>query len=50
MVSQSRLGWWLGLGEDLDDVAVLQLVFERRDPAVDLRADTLVPDLGMDRE
>ena len=34
--------------QDLDEVAVLQLVVKRHDAAVDLRADGLVPDVGVD--
>src|SRR6266511_2161414 len=36
-------------GEDLDGVAVLQLVAERDEPAVHLRADGVLADLGVDR-
>ena len=35
-------------GEDLDDLAVLQRVFEGHHAAVDLRADASVTDLGVD--
>ena len=35
-------------GEDLDDVAGLQLVVQRHDLAVDARADAAVADLGVD--
>src|SRR5581483_6067237 len=34
--------------QDLADVAVLHLVVERDDPAVDLRADAVIADVGMD--
>ena len=38
----------LGLrGEDLDDLAVLELALERDEPAVDAAADALVADLGV---
>ena len=36
-------------GQDLDDVAVAQLVAQRHDLAVDARAHALVADLGVDR-
>ena len=48
-LSQSRDGCALALGgEHLDDVARLQLVVERDDLAVHLRADAAVPDVGVD--
>ncbi len=34
--------------DDLDDVAVLELVVERHEPVVDLRADAAVADVGVD--
>ena len=47
--SQSLLGCWSPLVNDLDDVAVLQLVAERHDLAVDARARTVLADLGVNR-
>ena len=35
-------------GDDLDDVAVAQLGIQRDQPAIDLRADALVSDVGVD--
>ena len=47
--SQSRLGPWADLrGEDLDHVAVFELVVERDDAPVDLGADHGVADGGVD--
>ena len=46
-LSQSRLGLARGAGEDLDRVAALELAVQRRDPAVDLGALALEPDLGV---
>ena len=36
-------------GQDLDDVAAVELVVQRHDLAVDLGADAAVPDVGVDR-
>ena len=47
--SQSRLGLWPGVRDDLDDVAVLQARAERHHLAVDARADALMADVGVNR-
>ena len=46
--SQSRLGLWPGLRQDLDDVAVGEPRAQRHHAAVDARADALVADVGVD--
>ena len=45
-LSQSLFGCWFGRGDDLDGVAVAQLVAQRDDHAVDARARAVVADLA----
>ena len=47
--SQSLCGIWVGDGQNFDRIAAGQLMLQRNDFSVDLRADTMVADLGVNR-